>query len=369
MARVLKINEGITEGVKKLLRHLLEEKKVRAVLTLRREEQSGTVSYCLITDSEKIKEAVPLYPVMPNNAGKLLSVITSKEPFSEPVAVVLRPCEIRAFVELVKRRQGSMDNVVTISSICTGVYPLKRFAREEIDKQLDNYFSAASGEEPVPGIRDTCRACEYFLPTGADIIVAVAGEKNIDSECKLFIITEKGAELVEGLEGEREEAELETEKTALIRSRRHEEKEKLYGEIKELLSGLDGIVEVFSSCTGCHGCSAVCPICYCRLCEFDSLRSEYKPETYETELHKRGGVRIPPGTVTFHIGRLSHIAISCVGCGMCSDVCPADIPVAGIFTKVGDSVQKLFQYIPGRDSAENIPITTFEELELSEVED
>ncbi len=63
------------------------------------------------------------------------------------------------------------------------------------------------------------------------------------------------------------------------------------------------------------------------------------------------------------------MGISCVGCGMCSDVCPADIPVSSIFMKVGESVQKMFNYLPGRDVEEDIPITTFEEQELEEVED
>ena len=78
---------------------------------------------------------------------------------------------------------------------------------------------------------------------------------------------------------------------------------------------------------------------------------------------------MPPNTVTFQMGRLAHMAISCVGCGMCSDVCPADIPVSNIFSKVGESVQKMFDYLPGRDVNESIPITTFEEQELEEMED
>jgi len=87
------------------------------------------------------------------------------------------------------------------------------------------------------------------------------------------------------------------------------------------------------------------------------------------ELHKRGGVRIPPGSITFQIGRMIHIGLSCVGCGMCSDVCPADIPVASIFRKAGKAVQDVFKYIPGKDVEDKIPVTTFEEEELTSVED
>lgn len=369
MPKVLKIKKSVTEGTKELLRTLLEKKKIRAVLTLREDTSSREVSYSLIADPDKLKEAVPFYPVMPNNAGKLLSRITLKESSKEPIAAVLRPCEIRAFVELVKRLKGSLDNIFVISSICTGVYPLKKIIRGELDKQLNNYLTVISKDEPAPEIRDTCRICEHFVPDGADIIVPLTGEKNANSECRLFINTEKGAELLEGIDGKPDKADLETEDITRIRSIRQKEKEKLFKETEELLSGLDGMIDVFETCISCHGCRSVCPVCYCQLCEFDSKRSEYKPEIYEIELLKRGGVRVPPGTLNFHLGRLSHMAVSCVGCGMCSDVCPADIPVSTIFTKTGESVQKMFDYIPGRDVEEDIPIATFEEQELSEVED
>ena len=167
----------------------------------------------------------------------------------------------------------------------------------------------------------------------------------------------------------KDEAEPETKMTAQILGHRKKEKERLLKETASLMSGLDGMVETFASCISCHGCREVCPICYCRLCEFDTDRNEYRPETYGTELQKRGGVRVPPGTIGFQIGRMLHMGISCVGCGMCSDVCPALIPVSNIFVKAGESAQKVFEYIPGRDVEEGIPLSTFEEMELSEVED
>jgi formate dehydrogenase subunit beta len=52
---------------------------------------------------------------------------------------------------------------------------------------------------------------------------------------------------------------------------------------------------------------------------------------------------------------------------MCTDVCPADISVSTIFSKVGASVQALFDYQPGRDVNEELPLRTFEEEELAQV--
>ena len=76
---------------------------------------------------------------------------------------------------------------------------------------------------------------------------------------------------------------------------------------------------------------------------------------------------MPPNTIFFQLGRLAHVSVSCVGCGMCTDVCPVDIPVSTIFSKVGASVQTLFDYLPGRDVTEELPLRTFEEEELTQV--
>ncbi len=369
MTTILKMNQGVRAAIKDFLRHLLETGAVHAVFTLRKQDSPNVVSYSLIADPEKLDEATPFYPVMPGNAGGLLSRITLNESFKDPVAAVLRPCELRAFVELVKRQQGNPANIVTISSICAGVSPLKASAQWESDQQVDEYWSAISNGELPPNIRDSCRICEHPVPMGADIVVPVAGEEEIDSKCSFLLNSEKGAKLAEGMPGEIGETEQEVKEVEQIRSFREKQRSELATELEKTVAGLERVIETFASCTSCHGCRAVCPICYCQLCEFDSSRSELKAQVVETELRKRGGIRIPPGTLAFHIGRLAHMAISCVGCGMCSDVCPAEIPVSSVFWKVGKAVQELFDYTPGRSVEEAIPITVFEEDELCEVED
>ncbi|GAG31655.1 unnamed protein product [marine sediment metagenome] len=45
------------------------------------------------------------------------------------------------------------------------------------------------------------------------------------------------------------------------------------------------------------------------------------------------------------------------------------IPVAQIFSLVADKNQELFQYLPGRDNAEEIPLVTYKEKEFEEFED
>jgi len=62
------------------------------------------------------------------------------------------------------------------------------------------------------------------------------------------------------------------------------------------------------------------------------------------------------------------MSLSCVSCGACEDACPVSIPVAQIFTMVGDQTQEYFDYAAGRDRAEPLPLQGFEEQEFTEVE-
>ena len=89
---------------------------------------------------------MPLLPIMPSQGGQVLSQLTQEEPFREPVAAVVRPCEVRAFFELVKRNKGSLDNLVLISPECPGVFPVQRASGDLLEDELDDlYLEARQG--------------------------------------------------------------------------------------------------------------------------------------------------------------------------------------------------------------------------------
>ena len=368
MPEGLKVNKGAEETVRELLRSLLENGKVSGVLALGRTGgDDGGVAYALFTDSEAFGAdgaALPLLPLMPANAGGLLSRLTLRGPLSEPIAAVVRPCELRAFVELVKLNQCSLDNILLISSTCGGVYPLDMGVNGGLEKKLPGYWEAMEQGELDGDVRPTCRACVSFVPENADITIALVGEENLDAQCTLYLNTEKGAAFVEGVEGVALSGELETEPIQRSQGQREAFQEELFAGVEV---GLQGLISTFGRCISCHACKTVCPICYCHLCYFDSQDCERSSEFYEGELERKGGLRVPPDTIFFQLGRLTHMSVSCVGCGMCADVCPADIPVSTIFSKVGASVQALFDYRPGQDVTEEIPLRTFEEEELAQV--
>jgi hypothetical protein len=52
---------------------------------------------------------------------------------------------------------------------------------------------------------------------------------------------------------------------------------------------------------------------------------------------------------------------------MSTSACPSDIPVGTIFSAIGEQVQKEFAYVPGRDTAELLPLITFHPNEWTEI--
>ena len=114
MSEYMKISakEGGYQGaLQELLSGLLQNKVVDAVMTPMKLPYKNAIMQTVIHDPEMIKNAAPLAPIVPLNAAKILSQLTYKDS-GRKLAAIMRPCEVRAFVELVKLHQGSLDNLL-----------------------------------------------------------------------------------------------------------------------------------------------------------------------------------------------------------------------------------------------------------------
>ena len=360
MSKILMTDNPVEQTLSDLLKYLLESKKVSAVFSLRKVNKKGSVDYGLISDVNKLDEIAPLHPVMPANAGQLLGRFT---PMDKPVAAVVRPCEFRAFVELAKREQGKMNNFLFITYSCGGVFTLKDNAEDKIKNKLYGYWDSVKNSTIPEGVRNACRSCENIAPLNSDIFISLIGEEN----GKIHLNSEKAEKMLEGFEIETENAKFDITILDTILKERAAKKKEVFSKIDTKESGLDGLIDIFGKCIGCHGCNTVCPICYCTLCDFDSFNYDYNTPIMEKELTEKGALRLPPDTLFFHLGRLSHMSFSCVGCGMCSDVCPASIPVADVFNKIGEETAGMFDFVAGRDVEEAIPVMIYKEEEFPEL--
>jgi formate dehydrogenase subunit beta len=363
--------KGLEEGLQKLWRELLERDVVKTIL-LPIEVEGGLVAPGLLTDSTRTGESQTLSPYMPVNTARVLQMMTKTVPPSEKVAVVLRPCEARALVELVKLKQISQENLVVISFDCPGTYAVddyKQLLGGKGDPGELLVETVSTGGEDAQ-LREACRSCPYPSAPWADIRIGFLG-LDYKERFLIEVLTERGEVIVHGLEMEVADVPLKERQAFLDKlvAQREKVQQQVLKEQQEQLRGPDKLLVALSSCIKCHNCMTVCPICYCKECFFNSPTFEMEADRYLGLAHKRGATRMPADLLLFHLTRMAHMSHSCVQCGMCEEACPMGVPVFRLFKATSEQVQALFDYKPGRDLEEEIPISTFHEKELEQIQE
>ncbi len=354
--------------IKGWLKSLLEKGIVHGLVAPSILPAGTNAAQSLITDPAMIDNTEPFAPVMAVSTAKILSRMTRLKPMGKPIAVLLRPCELRATIELTKLKQASLDNLLLISMDCPGTFSVKTHAslvQEGTDfKGIEEKLFKGEDE---PLLRPVCQGCEWSVPENCDIIIAQHG---LDSGTfGLIARTEKGEAALAELEGEAWEGGEDARNEAVQKwnEAKIAQRDAQFTELKEKVTGIENLLKTYALCINCHNCMTVCPICFCKECFFDSAVFEFESDRFMDWSHARGNLRLPTDTLLFHIGRMNHMSTSCVACGMCQDACPNEIPVAQIFKLVGYNTQKRFDYVAGRSLDEPVPLTQFREDELHEI--
>jgi formate dehydrogenase subunit beta len=285
----------------------------------------------------------------------------------------LKPCEIRASVELAKFLQVKLDNLYLVGVDCPGTFEVPDYAKmvqegkggDALGKEL--LKGMEKGEASAPSgyaFRTACQMCEYPVPI-ADVNIKLfgyAGNQEIGIEIgdKLVKeIEEKGI-----LSFSENEPAARSEVVNKVLAERTKKRNALFQEFKGIVTDLKSFLDRFSTCVRCHNCMVACPICYCKECVFRTAVFEHDGDQFLRWADRKGGIRMPTDTLIFHLIRMSHMVTSCIGCGLCDSACPSRLPVATLFRSVGDRIQKMLQYVPGRNVEEVPPVATFKEDEL-----
>ncbi|MFH1132455.1 MAG: 4Fe-4S binding protein [Pseudomonadota bacterium] len=368
----LKTDGQLNKALAKLFGDLLEKEVVQAILVPATQSQKNVVMQTLFTDPKRLDTVDPFAPVVPSSSAKIVSSLVCK-PSGRPIAVVLRSCELRAFMELVKLRQGYYEDLLLIGIDCLGRYENTDYLKlAETTGTLDFLKNASknNGAQTVPGfdITNACKACEYPICNHVDLRLCVIGAEP-GKEIWIEAESEKGQEAMATLglpampttPAGRDEAieALKKERTAF--------KEKLFAGFKEKTKDVEGLSNVIAGCVNCYNCRVACPVCYCRECVFVTDTFRHDGEQYMTWSRTRGRLKMPTDTLFYHLTRMVHMSTLCVGCGQCSSACPNDIPVMELFRSIADDTQKRFDYMPGSNPDDPQPLAAFYENEFDDV--
>ncbi len=363
----LEVKDSDLETMAVFLRGLLENGIVDALLVPQHTPPGDNIVQTLFTDPAKLEGIDPIAPVLPVNSAKLVSDLTETGVVGR-LGAVLRSCEVRALIELVKLKQASLDNVVLIGVDCMGTYEMNDYAELAASGNSDlstHLLSQAQEGRLLPHeghqFRVACQMCEYPVPQGVDLALGLIG---LDTANEILVTASD--ELAEKLElSPTESPAARQEVVDRLVAARTAERDRRFAEFRQRVADMPSLLAEFSRCIRCHNCMVVCPLCYCKECIFRTATFDHASAQYFRWANRKGSIRMPTDTLIFQLTRLNHMVSSCVGCGMCESACPNDLPVATIFRAVGEKVQALFDYVPGRSLEDELPVATFREDELT----
>lgn len=293
---------------------------------------------------DRIENSSLFNPIFDVNGALYLRRLFSK---GAKVLLMLRPCEIRAYMELTKLTQVERESIVAVSVDCFGAVASKN-KPENLPadvKGLKDYFEGADSKRPA------CAGCRERRG-----VVGDAGIR-IDEDGKLWAAaySPKGEEFVDSMEG----AAAEMPKMLLPETSANE----------KFQTDMMQFSKDFENCIMCKNCRDMCPVCYCIDCLFNADEYLPKGDALLNKVFRTGSTDMPHGKEMFHLIRMFHVSQVCVGCGSCEEACPQSIPLTRYFKGVSERLQGLFSYQSGRSFDEVIPYLTFQEDELRDAED
>lgn len=361
-------DNDVVKSTNEFLRQLLTSGKIQALLVPQHTPSKKVAFPVLISDPKKLHADI-VAPVLPVSTASIVSKMTKVQPPSKPIGVVMRSCQIRALIELVKLNQASLSNIVIIGIDCPGTFPINTYT-EFPEKNTPTQFLLEAlikhSDQAEKYLRSACRICKDPIPTHADIILGLYGT-DIQKEIVVEASSEVGKSILNDMALEDEKDNKVREKAVKEIRDERTKKHAAFLKEKEGIKGIEKVAEFFDTCVNCHNCRQACPICYCKECLFDSSVFDTEAYKFLRKAEIKGLFKMPTDALLFQLGRMNHMILSCVQCGLCEQACPNLIPLMDVFIPVADNAQKEFDYHPGKDKTEKIPMIVYREDEFLEV--
>lgn len=357
VSRVLAVQEGDTvRALQGFLSEFWKLHDLEAMLVPVELPDPPWVGARVIRDSVDLTTVNPFVPLMRSNAASLAWQFVQKEK-AKRLAVVLRPCELRALVELEKRSSSSAAQedrspdaadgrfIALIGVDCLGTFLPE--SEETVDLRAvtgETLRNAAEGGLKPQHFRTACQVCDWPAPRGADLAVGTIG---VDNEKHLLLISaDETADERLGLDSFRlasaDESMVSRRETVVgaiadtHAGMRKTLVEELGGDRR--FSDLGSFLAWFANCDLCGKCLNACPI-YAG--ELSGLFGKPPPDRSS---------RSPLEDLVL----LSRWIASCSGCGMCEETCVQDVPLMLLISALSHRIRSEIHYSAG-DPSQPVP--------------
>jgi formate dehydrogenase subunit beta len=327
IVRILDVKEGgAVTAVQDLLWRMMEKDVVQGLLVPLQAHPNEAPAPTLIKSRERLEKANPLAPVMTLNSAKIVGLLLAQES-GKRLAAVMRPCEVRALVELAGQGRVSLDDLVTIGIDCLGSHDEDDYGQRAVlwgddAPTRESLRWSRRGQIASYRFRQACQICEQPYFDQAAITIGLFGQ-NVNKSILIFADASLGGQIGltdSGWSRPATEAELDSRQKTIgnLVAQRHKTRQRLLTEVHQKTAELTDLLAMLSSCTLCGECQEACP-----LFEFDM--NAYADNT--------------PEYVAARILNLTQRAESCVGCGMCEAACQLGVPLMLVTQMLADRTQ------------------------------
>lgn len=310
---------------------------------------SGVVPQ-VIEDPQSLESLDPFAPVMSSNAA-IEAIRFIEEHRNGRIAIMLRPCELRAFIELKKRDRLPADSprLVVFGVDCLGTFSAQDYRQMTQERSSgevagDVLRNAASGGLHPQEFRLACQMCDWPEPRGADVIIGtlgVASDRNLLLIARDEIVDQAlglGA-LSGGLASEYQVSHRETVVGALADMRAGMLRKRLEDMQSDCrFNDMACLLALIANCSLCGNCLKACPI--------------YKGEF--SDLFQSSEVKSIREAPLARLVEISHWLASCSGCGMCEAACDRQVPLVLVIAALSHRIRQEMHYTSG-DPGSRLP--------------
>lgn len=311
---------SIQEEVRRTAADLLAQKKADLVIGFTDGTLPMRATPCFVTEPEAAGRLVWNSYCSNNLAVYLPSCFApdprvKEQPPPTKVAVLVKGCDGRSAVGLIKEKQVPRENVLLVAAPCEGM----------LDAQL---AQQALGSNELVAAEEADGTVTLKDDAGRE---ARVDRRELLAEACRFC-TRRTAAVCDMAVGQAAPGDV----AAPVAGDPFEDFSK-----RPLLERWEQFCREVSRCILCRACRSACPNCYCKTCFADQTRPRWIGAGSELR-----------DVIFYHLGRIFHQAGRCVDCGACVRACPVGVDLRTFTYKLVRDAKELFGYTAGLDLEE-----------------